>query len=118
MRTDPGTSVVGSQSRIHCRIPAFDDSRNKLLHQVWVRATMACSLKERHVVRIVNFLPFGKMLDRLDQQIIGIWHVNSTCTFTAFKNSMLLIFQLLPLERHLGTIYIIAFPVLSYHIKQ
>src|SRR5690606_34837648 len=117
MRTDPGTSVVGSQSRIHCRIPAFDDSRNKLLHQVWVRATMACSLKERHAVRIINFLPSGKVLDRLDQQFVGIWHINSTCTFATFKNSVLLIFQLLPFERHLGAIDIMAFSVLPYHVE-
>src|SRR5690606_10453913 len=118
MSADTRTGIIGRQSRIHGRISAFHDRSNKFLYQMWVRSTMSRSLKERHVIWVVDLFPFGKVFDRLDQQLIRIWYIDPACALSAFKNGMFLVLQLLPFERHLGAIHVIAFPVLSYHVEQ
>src|SRR5690606_41506186 len=60
----------------------------------------------------------GRVFSRSDPPFVSVWHINPSCAFSAFKDGVLLIFQLLRFERHLGTIDIIAFSVLSYDIKQ
>src|SRR5690554_4003865 len=118
MRTNSCTGIVSSKVCIYSRLPAFYNCGNEFLNQVRMRTPVACSLKEGNVVWIINFFTLGKVFDFLDQQFVGIRHIDSAGVLTAVENNVAFILKLLPFERHLCTVNIIAFAVLTNNVEK
>src|SRR5690606_3672816 len=118
MRANPCAGVVGSHVGVYSRSATFHNRRYEFLNQVWMRSSVACTLKESNVVRIINFFALSEVLDFLNQQIIRIRHINPAGILTPIENNVAFILKLLPFERHFCSIYIVAFAVLTNHIKK